>query len=273
MKVAAVQHDIVWEDPAANFTRLEPLVQRAAAAGADLVALTETYSTGFTMNTDRLGEPPDGPSARFLRDMAARYGVWTVATVLERGPDDVRPRNQLLLVAPSGEIAGRYTKRHPFRFGGEHEHYARGTDPLTVEVLGVRVSFAVCFDLRFAPDFWAQASATDAYMIVANWPEERRQHWQPLLQARAIENQAFVVGVNRVGTGGNGLRYLGDSAVFDPLGNLVAGAGSAEVTLLADIDAAEAHDVRSRFPFLESRRLDASGDERTIETGAVETGA
>ena len=124
---------------------------------------------------------------------------------------------------------------------------------MTVEVKGLRLSLFVCYDLRFADEFWGLAHGTDAYLIVANWPATRRVHWSSLLRARAIENQAYVVGVNRVGTGG-GIDYSGDSAVIDPLGEVLASAAGSETILLADLDGEVVVETRDRFRFLQDRR-------------------
>jgi predicted amidohydrolase len=123
-----------------------------------------------------------------------------------------------------------------------------------VAVRDVRVSPFVCYDLRFADEFWAVAPRTDCYLVVANWPASRRHHWRSLLVARAIENQAYVVGVNRVGVDGNGLAYAGDSMIVDPLGEVLASASEIETIVMADIDPAVVADVRARFPFLADRR-------------------
>jgi predicted amidohydrolase len=253
LKVAAIQHDIVWEDPAANFARLAPRIADAAAEGARLAVLTEMYSTGFSMHTERTAEPVDGPSARFLVDQAAAHGMWVCGSVPEVHQGDDRPANTLVLAAPDGAVH-RYRKLHPFSYGGEHEKYAAGDRLVTVDVEGVRCSLFVCYDLRFADEFWALAHETDCYVVVANWPAARREHWRTLLRARAIENQAYVVGVNRVGRGGK-LDYAGDSAVIGPFGEELAEvAGAVESTLYADVDAAHVVDVRAKYPFLPDRR-------------------
>lgn len=254
MKVAAVQHDIVWEDPEANFERLGPKVDQAAADGARLVVLAEMYSTGFSMASDQVAEAPDGPSVRFLADQAADHGVWVCGSVPVSDPAKAElPVNRFVLAGPDGEAAV-YDKIHPFSYGGEHEHYAAGAERLTVTVEGVRITPFVCYDLRFSDEFWALAHDTDCYVVVANWPAPRRAHWSALLVARAIENQAYVVGVNRVGTGG-GIDYQGDSVVIDPFGVEVAGAPEGEEAVLyADIDLARLEQVRSRYPFLNDRR-------------------
>jgi predicted amidohydrolase len=256
LRVAAVQHDIAWCDRDANFERLAPMVSQAAAAGAGLVLLTETFSTGFAVDQPGWGEPRGGPSATFLHDQAREHGVWVGGSCPEIRPDapadDQRPSNTFVLAGPDGTVH-RYEKVHPFGYGGEEEHVRAGTELVTVDVEGLRISLFVCYDLRFADELWQLAPATDVYLVPANWPTQRRQHWSALLQARAIENQAYVVGVNRVGEGG-GQHYSGDSAIVDPLGEHLATAAKGETILFADVSAAEVAAVRERYPFLPDRR-------------------
>jgi predicted amidohydrolase len=147
----------------------------------------------------------------------------------------------------------RYRKIHPFTYGGEDRVYAAGDERLTVTVEGVRLALFVCYDLRFADEFWSLARDTDCYVVVANWPSARRDHWRTLLRARAIENEAYVVGANRVGSGG-GLDYSGDSAVVGPFGEVLTEAGDAESVLVADMDPAVVASTRERYPFLADRR-------------------
>jgi predicted amidohydrolase len=158
----------------------------------------------------------------------------------------------LVLAAPDGGLH-HYDKIHPFSYGREHEHYDAGDVFLTVDVEGLRTSFFVCYDLRFADEFWALAPTTDCYVVVANWPESRRAHWRALLVARAIENQAYVVGANRVGEGGK-LDYAGDSMIVDPLGEVLASAARTETIISAEVEAAVVAKVRAEFPFLPDRR-------------------
>ena len=252
MIVAGLQVSIAWEDPEANFTRLRPWIARAAAAGARLAAVPEMYSTGFSMDAARLAEPPGGPSTRFLAEQAREHGMWLAGSIPVRFETGQRPANTLVLAGPKGELV-RYRKIHPFTFAREHEHYAAGGEHVVVELEGVRLALFVCYDLRFADEFWAVAERTDAYLVVANWPERRRHHWTTLLQARAIENQAYVIGVNRVGEG-NGLTYTGDSRVFDPWGEQLAAAAGDESLLLADVDPARVRAARETFPVLRDRR-------------------
>jgi predicted amidohydrolase len=252
VKIAAVQHDIVWEDPKANFDHLAPSIAAAADAGADLVVLTEMFATGFSMRAKQIAEPVDGPSTQFLVEQAHYHGLRICGSIPELRDGSTRPFNQLVFAEPDGTVH-RYAKVHPFSYGREHEHYAPGNGYLTLDIDGVRVTPLVCYDLRFAYAFWDVALGTDCYVVVANWPASRRVHWQVLLRARAIENQAYVVGVNRVGRGGK-LDYTGDSCVIDPLGEVVASAGAAETVLYASVDPEVVSTIRTKFPFLADRR-------------------
>ena len=252
MKVAAIQHDIVWEDPEANHERLRPMVAAAAAGGARLVVLTEMFATGFSMNVEKTAEAVDGPSTEFLLSQASEHGIWICGSIAERTDAEAKPHNTLVVAGPAGQLQ-RYRKIHPFTYSGESEHFGAGTDFLTVDIEGVRTTFFVCYDLRFADEFWATAHETDLYVVVANWPTARRHHWTTLLGARAIENQAYVVACNRVGEGG-GLHYSGDSRIIDPMGDVLAAASKEETVLLAEIDAGVVRETRERLPFLQDRR-------------------
>jgi predicted amidohydrolase len=256
VRVAAIQHDIVWADRDANFERLAPMVRAAAGAGARLVLLTETFSTGFVTDDAEIGEPEGGPSSAFLLAQAREHGVWVGGSCPEipadAPADDQRPYNSFVLAGPDGTVY-RYRKIHPFSYGGEEKYFRAGSDLVTVDVEGLRISLFVCYDLRFADEFWQLALDTDVYLVPANWPEKRRLAWTTLLQARAIENQAYVVGVNRVGDG-NGIAYSGDSRIVDPLGELLATASRTETILFADVSADEVRRVREHFPFLRDRR-------------------
>jgi len=252
MRVAAIQHDIVWEDPKANFAALAPRIAGAAGAGARLIVLTEMYATGFSMHTDVTAEPVDGPSSAFLVEQARMHDAWVAGSVAERAGEGRLPANTLVLAAPDGTVH-RYRKIHPFSYGREHEYFSAGGDHVTVDVEGLRTTLFVCYDLRFADEFWATALQTDVYVVPANWPAPRRVHWQTLLRARAIENQAYVIGVNRVGSGGD-LQYVGDSMIVDPMGEILASAARGEATLVCDIDASVVAHTRDRFRFLQDRR-------------------
>jgi omega-amidase len=251
MKVAAVQHDIMWEDSAATHGHVAPLIAQAAAAGAQLIALTEMFATGFSMRPERIAEDEGGPSETFLLEQAREHGAHLVASIAQRGADG-QFRNNAVLASPAG-VVHRYSKIHPFSYAGEHERYAAGERHLTVDVEGLRVTIFVCYDLRFADEFWARAADTDIYVVPANWPEARREQWRTLLRARAIENQAYVLGINRVGSAKD-LEYVGDSVIVDPLGRPLAEASLGESVLIAEAAPETVRMIRASYPFLADRR-------------------
>ena len=251
MKVAAIQHDIVWEDAVATIAHVAPMIAQAVADGARLVVLTEMFETGFSMRPESVAEDEGGPAEQFLLAQAREHGVHLVASIAQRDPGG-RYRNNCVVAGPHGVVA-RYPKIHPFSYAREHEYYAAGDKHVVAEIEGMRFALFVCYDLRFADEFWALATDVDAYIVPANWPGSRREHWRALLRARAIENQAYVIGVNRVGRTGN-LTYVGDSAIIDPLGQILAEGGADEQVLAADVDAGVIAQVRQEFPFLPDRR-------------------
>jgi predicted amidohydrolase len=256
MKVAAIQHDITWEDADQTRKHLAPLVQQAADAGARLIVVTEMFATGFSMRPERIAEDAGGPNEKFLIDQAREHGSWLVGSIAQWDRRDGRARNVAVLAGPDGNTH-RYAKIHPFSYAGEHEKYAAGSELVTVDLVvdgeTLRITPFVCYDLRFGDDFWARADQTDLYLVPANWPEPRREHWRTLLRARAIENQAYVVGVNRVGAAKDQV-YVGDSAIIDPLGMVLVEASVGEAVLVADVTAHRVAEVRGRFPFLADRR-------------------
>jgi predicted amidohydrolase len=250
VKVAAVQHDISWEDRDATLAHVAPMVAKAAADGARLVVLPEMFAVGFSMTPEQTAEPEGGPTSAWLADQARTHDLWIGGSVPERSGG--RPRNVFVLAGPDGTVH-RYAKVHPFTYSGEHEHYDAGDELVTVTVDGLRVSLFVCYDLRFADEFWDRATETDLYLVVASWPQSRAHHWRALLLARAIENQAYVLGCNRVGDG-DGTHYAGGSCIVDPMGQVLSSEGDHEAILVAEVDPATVAATRERFPFLRDRR-------------------
>jgi predicted amidohydrolase len=253
MRLTALQCDIAWEQPQQNFERLRPRIDRAAQDGSELIVLPEMFSYGFSMNTREIAEQPGGASERFLISCAAETGAYVAGSIpIRLNAGDPRPSNVLAVASPQGEVT-RYAKLHPFSYAEEHRHYAAGDQPVSLTIAGVRCALFVCYDLRFADAFWDLAPSTDLYLVVANWPARRREHWITLLAARAIENQAYVCGVNRVGTGG-GLDYSGDTRVLGPAGELLAVAEAGECAVSAMIDPTVVERWRREFPTLQDRR-------------------
>lgn len=254
MRVGAVQFDIVWRDPAANLAVVDGWAAAAAAQGVDLLVLPEMFTTGFSMEADRIAEPDGGrDSITAMTELARRHRLRLAGSLAVVGAE--RPpvaRNRFVLVGPDG-LEAHYDKRHPFSFAGEHHHFGPGDDLVTVTVEGLRVTPFICYDLRFADDFWTTGPATDVFVVPANWPAARAAHWRALLRARAIENQCYVVGVNRVGEV-EGLEHRGDSCIIDPLGETLVEAAGTEALVVADVSAARVAAVRQSFRVLDDRR-------------------
>ncbi|HQR44789.1 MAG TPA: nitrilase-related carbon-nitrogen hydrolase [Thermoanaerobaculia bacterium] len=253
MRAALVQMDLAWEDWPANHAIAAGHLKRAADAGADLAILPEMFATGFSMNAEKTAQAPGGPTERWLLGMARGLGMHLLAGVAETGTP--LPLNSALLVSSEGEVK-RYHKIHPFSYAGEEKVFGGGSRVVTWEVAGARLTPLVCYDLRFPEPFRLAASETDVYAVIANWPDRRRAHWQTLLRARAVENLAYVLGVNRVGDGG-GAHHAGDSAAVSPWGETLASAAEIETVLIVDVDPAEVAASRARFSALADRRPDA----------------
>jgi omega-amidase len=246
--IALGEYDTGWHDAATSLARAGEIVRAGAAAGAALVALPEMCTTGFTMDPAR-AEPVESASVSALGALAAGAGVHLLAGVAVREEVEGAERlvNAAVLFDEAGRIASVYRKQRVFAYAGEHEVYAAGQEPLVASVHGVRIAPFVCYDLRFPELFRAVAPAVDAMIVIANWPAARRTHWDTLLRARAIENQCYVVGVNRTGSAG-GLAYHGGSAAYDPWGEpaMVVRDGARVV----DVQPDRVRAVREEYPFL-----------------------
>lgn len=243
LTVSLIQTATHWHDPAANRRMFDAWLDEVPEA-AELVVLPETFSTGFTMAAADMAEPMTGPTVAWLRAAAARTGATVCGSVVieEAG----HAFNRFVWMPPTGEPVC-YDKRHRFRMAGEHEHYAAGDRRVLVNLGDWRILPAVCYDLRF-PVWLRNRGDYDVLLAVANWPAPRQLAWNTLLRARALENQAYAVGVNVVGTDGNGMHYTGGSAVYAPDGEtlLEAGAGAGVHTVVLSGEAL--HAQRQRFP-------------------------
>ena len=239
-----VQAQLGWKDPERNRAHLEQLVN-AAPGDIDLAVLPETFTTGFLGDADLPEEGMNGPTVNWMKQLAAARDCALAgsAVITEQG----KRFNRFLFVTPSGEVRF-YDKRHLFAFGGENQRYAAGRKRVIIEFRGWRINLQVCYDLRF-PAWCRNRDDYDLMLLVANWPKKRVGHWASLLHARAIENQAWVIGVNRVGQDGNGFRYPGRSVVHDPLGECVADLGSEEAVRQVPLDLSAVEHIRSEFPF------------------------
>ncbi len=245
LRVTLIQQPLVWHDPAANRERFEALLLPLAGR-SDLIVLPETFTTGFTMDVERVGEPAGGATVAWLQRLAAQLDAAITGSVVTR--EGERCYNRLLWAAPGAPLR-HYDKRHLFRMGREHQHFTAGRAAWSVAWRGFRICPLVCYDLRF-PVFSRRRAELDYELLlyVANWPATRADAWRQLLRARAIENQAYVVGVNRIGPDGHGVAYAGDSAAIDFLGHTLSDAGNAAAVISVELPLAPLQAFREKFP-------------------------
>ena len=243
LRVSLVQTDLIWENPSANCAQLEEKL--AVLAGqTDVIVLPEMFATGFSMS-EAGAEIGKGPALQWMQLQANRLGVLIVGSLKVKQQNSFY--NRLYAVHPDGTFSS-YDKRHLFRMGGEHEFYQSGDNQVIVSYLGWKIALFVCYDLRFP--VWSRNvdMAYDAAIYVANWPKARANAWRTLLQARAIENLSYVIGVNRVGTDANDLDYSGDSLLVDFTGGLQLDLKSADQILTSELSMEALVEFRAKFP-------------------------
>ena len=248
LRVALAEYDTGWLQPEASLDRAAVCVARAASTGARLVVLPEMCTTGFTMEPENWSEALNGPSFARLSTMAAVHDVWLMAGVAAKGEDGYS--NVAAVFNPEGSLVLTYAKQRLFAYAGEDQHYSAGIVPAVIDIDDVRVSPFICYDLRFPELFRAAAPWSDLIVVIANWPAARRPHWDALLPARAIENLAYVVGVNRTGFA-NGIQYDGGSAAYDPWGTPAAQRMAVAAPSVVDVSTARVASIRAQYPFLD----------------------
>lgn len=249
LTVSIIQADLSWEDKKANLDMLQKKIE-SIEGPTEVIVLPEMFSTGFSMAPEHLAETMDGITIGWMQKIAAQKRAILTGSIIIKVDDHYF--NRLVWMLPTGDY-GYYDKRHLFSYAGEQEHYTAGKKKLISSVKGWKINLQVCYDLRFP--LWARQPAEpekqfDIYINVANWPAKRRHAWKSLLIARAIENQSFVIGVNRVGTDGNGHGYTGDSMVIDPLGEIIYHKEFEEDIFTFTFHKEYLLDIRSHFPFL-----------------------
>ncbi|MEC9372388.1 MAG: nitrilase-related carbon-nitrogen hydrolase [Planctomycetota bacterium] len=279
MRAHLLQYDIAWEDPAANHATVRRLVESARVAAGDLILLPEMFDTGFSLNVDTTADEA-GESAAFLSSLAAQTRAYVQAGLTARGPDN-RGRNRALIFNPDGREIARYDKIHPFSFGREPERFSGGDRVALWRWRGptendsISVCPVICYDLRFPELFRAGlALGAQAFAIGANWPAARVEHWRALAIARAIENQAWVLALNRCGSDPH-LAYPGASLVVDPQGRVLAEAGGAEAVLTVDLPAAALAEWRETFSAWRDPRpglLPQIGPDGRFSSGKADSG-
>lgn len=247
MRLLGCQWNIVWENRDANYSRVRGLVKQGEKS--DLIVLPEMFSTGFSMNVAEVAEDQPSTTETFLKEMARDEGA-AVMGGLARSGDGEKGHNELLGISPNGEVLTRYCKNRTFRYTGESEHYESGTEIALCEWRDWKICPLICYDLRF-PELFRKgvAQGAELFVVVASWPKVRVEHWLALLRARAIENLAYVIGVNRCGRDPS-YDYPGRSVVFDPWGEMIGDAGEDEGVVQAEIDHKKVREWRKGFPAL-----------------------
>ena len=246
LAITIIQPDIIWENAVANLQHYTSLI--AGISGQkEIVILPEMFATGFSMAPERLAEKMDGPSVQWMRDTARQHRIILTGSLIIE--DNGNYFNRLIWMQPDGNF-GMYDKRHLFGYAGEDAHYSAGDTRLITSVKGWRICPLICYDLRFP--VWARNAGTayDVLLYVANWPQRRALAWNTLLQARAIENQCYTIGVNRVGNDANNIHYSGDSSVFGPLGEPLFAAGEQEMIHTIVLEKNLLEETRKQLPFL-----------------------
>lgn len=255
MRVGLGSLDQHWEDKERNLARCEELAREAAGQGCSLVVFPEMTLTGFSMNTSRTAEPADtSESLQRFAALARAAGLHIVfgATLTNHGTS--RPVNALCHADPRSGTRVVYEKIHLFTFASEEQYFEAGRRAGIVEMPGARLAASICYDLRFPELYAALAKSSDGALCIANWPSSRVAHWTALLAARAIENQMYLIGVNRTGRDGNGLRYDKSSAVVDPTGSVQQPVYATPELDVYDINPEATRRYRQQFPTLRDKR-------------------
>lgn len=252
-RVIGYQFDLAWEDASRNEATVEAWLESRRPEPGALVVLPEMFSSGFSLNTSVVAQPAQGTTERRLSGLARRHGIWLVGGLAVRQPEG--STNEAVVWGPEGAEVVRYRKQRPFSPGGESAAYRAGDEPAVFEWQDFRVAPFICYDLRF-PELFRAATARwrpELFVVIASWPDKRVAHWLRLAQARAIEGQCYVVGVNRTGQDPSHA-YAGRSVVIDPMGDIVADAGGEDGAVEAILEEGPLREYRAKLPFLDDQR-------------------
>jgi predicted amidohydrolase len=256
MKLGLIQTSLKWNDYEYNCDKCKELAEAAAVSGANFVILPEMFPIGFSLATGDIAKKGYTKGIETLQAVASKYSI-TIAGSLPYDPHGnyIKPYNTLKVFGPKGKELGLYSKTHLFSYSKENEVYSSGKETLSLKIDNFKVSFAICYDIRFPYLFSELAESTELFVVVANWPQTRRDHWKTLLHARAIESQSFVAAVNIVGKGGD-LHYAGDSCIISPTGQTLSDAKDTDGFLICEIDKEQVSEFRNKFPVLRDKRSD-----------------
>ncbi|MBU1100879.1 MAG: carbon-nitrogen family hydrolase [Bacteroidetes bacterium] len=252
MKLALIQYSPLWEDKEANMSKIDKMLE-SIDGDEDMLVFPEMTLTGFTMESKKFAEDIDGPSVRYFMEMARIRKTNVFAGIIEEF--DGLIYNTLFHFDSFGLIKARYRKVHPFSMSTEDEHFAAGEEIVVTKIDQTRIGLTICYDLRF-PELYRKYTKDGVDIIIntANWPVTRVDHWKTLLKARAIENQCFIVGVNRVGDDPK-LNYSGCSGIYDPLGKEIVMVEQDEIVIKVEIDISKVKETRENLPFLKDMKM------------------
>jgi omega-amidase len=244
MKITIIQPSTIWEDKLANFNKIEQLID-SSVGKTDLVVLPEMFSTGFTLNAEPLAEPPYGETYKWMKNLAVKGNFAVCGSLITIS--ETKFYNHFQFVTPLDNEYSYY-KRHLFSMAGEDKVFDKGSKRIIINYNGFRFLPIICYDLRF-PVWCRNRGDYDVMICDANWPEIRKDAWNSLLKARAIENQCYVVGANRTGTDNEGLSYAGESVIVDPVGITLGKVDAfSEGTATVEISLSEVQSFREKFP-------------------------
>ncbi|MEW8957029.1 nitrilase-related carbon-nitrogen hydrolase [Clostridium sp.] len=246
MKIALCQMDILWEDKNFNKNTVLTFVKEASLKKCEFIIFPEMTLTGFSMDTLNLGEGSlnESPTVLWFSKISKEFGINIAFGYIEKFQG--KAKNNLVIVSSQGKVMSSYSKIHPFSFGEESEHYLGGSEFITTFISGIKFGSTICYDLRFPELFQILSKDSHCIIVIASWPRERSYHWTTLLKARAIENQCYILGVNRVGAS-NGLTYCGDSMVVSPLGDVLCHNFNNEGLVICNIVKSKVENLRKDF--------------------------
>ncbi len=252
MKIGLVQYNPKWESKEENKKKITELIKRDFKKSS-LLIFPEMTLTGFTMQSLKFSESISGDSFKYFSDIAMQYKIFVAGGLIEKENENCF--NSLILLNPDGKLISKYRKIHPFSYSTENKHYKRGVEVKIAEINGLKVGLSICYDLRF-PELYRFYAKERVHLIIviANWPDTRIEHWKTLLKARAIENQCYVAGINRVGDDPK-LHYPGFSSVYDPMGIAVISLKNEEKITFSEVNKEKVERIRKNLPFLNDINL------------------
>lgn len=253
MKIGLVQDNILWENKQFNLNSSKEYFIRAKNINVDLLLFPELSFTGFTMNTKRFQES-DSYTIHYMTNLCKTYGINAGIGYIQQCDNTEKAKNNYVIISKSGDILCTYTKIHPFSFSTEDKYYTSGNEIVSCNINNITISPFICYDLRFPEIFQIASKTASLITVAANWPRARATQWISLLKARAIENQCYIAGVNRVGIGNN-ISYSGNSMIINPLGEVIAyGEDGVDDIIVGEVSEEVVNDIRNKFKFKQDRK-------------------